>query len=230
MSQDPRRVVVFSTGGIGSNAIRAIAGRPDLELVGVWVHTPEKVGRDAGELAGVAPLGIAATSDVDALIALDPSAPSTRRADLNAGPAPCATTNGSSGPASTWSPPPRRTWCSRRWLIAALRDRLGTRGIDRRRVAVRVGDLPGVRLGRAGAAAGHAVAPHPDATGHRDLAERSLPGRRRDDGRDGLRPPAGLRAVHRDGGRHPDGVEGPDRAHRPGPRGRARRDRRPPRP
>ena len=47
-----RRVVVWSTGGVGSNAIRAVACRPDLELVGVWVHTPEKVGRDAGELAG----------------------------------------------------------------------------------------------------------------------------------------------------------------------------------
>ena len=67
-----RRVVVWSTGGVGSNAIRAVAGRPDLELVGVWVHTPEKVGRDAGELAGTTPLAIAATDDVDALIALRP--------------------------------------------------------------------------------------------------------------------------------------------------------------
>jgi hypothetical protein len=76
MSDDVRagasRVVVWSTGGVGSNAIRAIAGRSDLELVGVWVHAPEKVGRDAGELAGIAPLGIAATGDVDALIELRP--------------------------------------------------------------------------------------------------------------------------------------------------------------
>jgi hypothetical protein len=67
-----RRVVVWSTGGVGSNAIRAVVGRPDLELVGVWVHTPEKVGRDAGELAGMEPLGLAATNDVDALIGLQP--------------------------------------------------------------------------------------------------------------------------------------------------------------
>ena len=72
METDPHRVVVWSTGGVGANAIRAIADRPDLELVGVWVHTPEKVGRDAGELAGIAPLGIAATGDADELIALDP--------------------------------------------------------------------------------------------------------------------------------------------------------------
>ena len=66
------KVVVWSTGGVGANAIRAIARRPDLDLVGVWVHTPEKVGRDAGELAGIDPLGVTATDDADALIALAP--------------------------------------------------------------------------------------------------------------------------------------------------------------
>jgi hypothetical protein len=69
---DPLRVVVWSTGGVGSNAIRAITRRPDLELVGVWVHTPTKVGRDAGELAGIEPVGIAATGDIDELVALAP--------------------------------------------------------------------------------------------------------------------------------------------------------------
>jgi hypothetical protein len=66
------RVVVWSTGGIGAAAIRAVHRRPDLELVGVWVHTPEKVGRDAGELAGIDAIGLAATDDVDALLALQP--------------------------------------------------------------------------------------------------------------------------------------------------------------
>jgi hypothetical protein len=36
--------VVWSTGGVGANAIDAISRRPDLELVGVWVHSPDKVG------------------------------------------------------------------------------------------------------------------------------------------------------------------------------------------
>jgi 2,4-diaminopentanoate dehydrogenase len=40
--------------------------------VGVWVYTPDKVGRDAGELAGITPLGVAATNDTDALVALQP--------------------------------------------------------------------------------------------------------------------------------------------------------------
>lgn len=66
------RVVVWSTGGVGSNAIRAIARRADLDLIGVWVHSPDKVGRDVGELAGTAPLGLLATDDADALLALEP--------------------------------------------------------------------------------------------------------------------------------------------------------------
>ena len=66
------RVVGWSTGGVGKLAIRAIARRPDLELVGVWVHSAEKDGTDAGTLAGIDPLGVTATTDVDALLALAP--------------------------------------------------------------------------------------------------------------------------------------------------------------
>ncbi|WP_413467896.1 dihydrodipicolinate reductase [Mycobacterium sp. RTGN4] len=68
----PARVVVWSTGGVGSVAVDAVQRRPDLELVGVWVHSPEKVGKDAGELAGRAAIGVAATDDADALISLAP--------------------------------------------------------------------------------------------------------------------------------------------------------------
>jgi hypothetical protein len=69
---DPLRVVVWSTGGIGSNAVRAIAQRPDLKLVGVWVHSPEKDGRDVSELCAGGPIGLTATHDTDALIRLRP--------------------------------------------------------------------------------------------------------------------------------------------------------------
>lgn len=68
----PLSTVVWSTGGVGSIAVDAIARRPDLDLVGVWVHSAEKVGKDAGELAGGEPIGVAATNDADALIALKP--------------------------------------------------------------------------------------------------------------------------------------------------------------
>ncbi len=65
------RVIQWATGGVGRAAIQAIASHPELELVGAWVHAADKEGRDAGELAGTAPLGVAATRDVDALLALD---------------------------------------------------------------------------------------------------------------------------------------------------------------
>ncbi len=51
--------------------MRCIIKHPDLELVGVWVHSPAKAGRDAGELCGLEPTGVLATNDADALLALD---------------------------------------------------------------------------------------------------------------------------------------------------------------
>lgn len=65
------RVIQWSTGNVGRHALRLIAEHPDLELVGLWVHSEDKAGRDAGELAGIAPLGVTATNDADALLALD---------------------------------------------------------------------------------------------------------------------------------------------------------------
>jgi len=70
--EKPIRVAVWSTGGIGSIAIHALRRRPDLDLVGVWVHSPEKEGKDAGELADGVPLGLAATNDEEAILAADP--------------------------------------------------------------------------------------------------------------------------------------------------------------
>ena len=65
-------VVQWSTGNVGRHALAGIAAHPELELVGVWVSTAAKVGRDAGELAGLAPLGVAATDDAEALLAARP--------------------------------------------------------------------------------------------------------------------------------------------------------------
>ena len=67
------RVVAWSTGNVGRHAIAGIDARPDLELVGLWVSNPDKVGKDAGELAGLGRrLGVIATNDVDELLALKP--------------------------------------------------------------------------------------------------------------------------------------------------------------
>jgi 4-hydroxy-tetrahydrodipicolinate reductase len=66
------RVVQWTTGNIGKQSVAAIAAKPDLELVGCYAWSPDKVGRDVGELCGLAPLGVTATHDVDALLALRP--------------------------------------------------------------------------------------------------------------------------------------------------------------
>jgi 4-hydroxy-tetrahydrodipicolinate reductase len=67
------RVVQWSTGNVGRHALAGIAAHSDLELTGVWVSTPDKAGRDAGELAGLGrALGVAATTDAAALIATRP--------------------------------------------------------------------------------------------------------------------------------------------------------------
>jgi len=68
------KVVQWATGNLGRAAIEGIVSHPDLELVGVWVHSQDKVGKDAGVLAQRADLetGIMATNDVDALLALRP--------------------------------------------------------------------------------------------------------------------------------------------------------------
>jgi hypothetical protein len=68
----PYRVVQWTTGNVGKSSVQAIAANPTLELVGCYAWSPDKVGRDAGELAGFEPLGVTATNDVDALLALKP--------------------------------------------------------------------------------------------------------------------------------------------------------------
>ena len=67
----PYRVIQWSTGNVGRFALRCIVGHPELELVGLWVHGAAKAGKDAGELCGLAPVGVRATNDADALLALD---------------------------------------------------------------------------------------------------------------------------------------------------------------
>jgi 4-hydroxy-tetrahydrodipicolinate reductase len=65
------RVIQWSTGNVGRHSLRLVANHPDLELVGLWVHSADKAGRDAGEIGGFAPCGVLATNDRDALLALD---------------------------------------------------------------------------------------------------------------------------------------------------------------
>jgi 2,4-diaminopentanoate dehydrogenase len=66
------RVVQWATGNVGARALRRAIEHPDLDVVGVWVHSADKVGRDAGELAGLGPIGVAATNSMKAVLALKP--------------------------------------------------------------------------------------------------------------------------------------------------------------
>jgi hypothetical protein len=68
------RVINWSTGNVGIHALRLIIEHPEMELAGCFVHSEAKAGRDAGELAGIGPVGITATNDADALLTLDADA------------------------------------------------------------------------------------------------------------------------------------------------------------
>ena len=69
---DRYRIVHWGTGNVGSLALRCAMQRPDFEIVGHYVHNPEKCGRDSAELVGLPPCGLMTTDDIDSLIAIQP--------------------------------------------------------------------------------------------------------------------------------------------------------------
>ncbi len=73
-STSGRQVRVFqvATGNVGAEMIGRIQAHPDLELVGLHCYSPEKIGRDAGELAGLDPVGVTATGSVEEILAARP--------------------------------------------------------------------------------------------------------------------------------------------------------------
>ncbi len=81
------RVAQWGTGHTGKRALRTVIQHPKYELVGVYVYSDEKVGKDAGELCGVERTGIIATNNIDDIIAAKPDCvlymPMTGGADLN---------------------------------------------------------------------------------------------------------------------------------------------------
>jgi len=64
------RVIQWSTGNVGRYALRSIAVHPELELVGLWVHSDAKVGRDAAEFSGGETTGVKASNSVEEMLAL----------------------------------------------------------------------------------------------------------------------------------------------------------------
>jgi 2,4-diaminopentanoate dehydrogenase len=69
--QKPLRVIQWATGNIGLRALRTVIEHPDMELAGLWVSSPDKVGKDAGTLCGIEPTGIIATNSAAEMIATD---------------------------------------------------------------------------------------------------------------------------------------------------------------
>ncbi len=68
----PFRVVQWTTGNVGRRSVAAVLANPALELVGCYAWSSDKVGRDVGELCGMADIGVPATDDVAALLDLRP--------------------------------------------------------------------------------------------------------------------------------------------------------------
>ncbi len=71
MTQKTYRVIQWATGTVGSAALKYFIENPVIELVGVYVTNPEKVGKDAGDLVGLPKTGVLATGDVEAILAMD---------------------------------------------------------------------------------------------------------------------------------------------------------------
>jgi 2,4-diaminopentanoate dehydrogenase len=66
------RVVQWATGRIGQSSLRELIRSPQFELVGVYIHSEDKDGKDAGDLCGLPPVGVTATTDIDRIIATKP--------------------------------------------------------------------------------------------------------------------------------------------------------------
>jgi 2,4-diaminopentanoate dehydrogenase len=67
----PVRIIQWATGPVGTIQLAEVIDNPDFELVGVFVYSSDKVGMDAGTLAGRPETGTLATSDKAALLAVE---------------------------------------------------------------------------------------------------------------------------------------------------------------
>jgi 2,4-diaminopentanoate dehydrogenase len=71
MSRAPYSIIQWGSGTVGTQVIAEVARRRELKLKGLFVYNPEKVGMDAGDIAGIRKLGIKATNSVEKILAMD---------------------------------------------------------------------------------------------------------------------------------------------------------------
>ncbi|GAA0317257.1 diacylglycerol kinase [Sphingomonas oligophenolica] len=64
-------MIQFGAGATGKFALRSILTHPQLQLVGVGVHSPRNAGRDAGSICRMPDTGVLTTTDTSALLAMD---------------------------------------------------------------------------------------------------------------------------------------------------------------
>lgn len=65
------KVIQWYTGDIACHQVRFIHACPTMALVGAFVYHDEKVGRDVGDIAGIDPIGVIASNDIEAMLALE---------------------------------------------------------------------------------------------------------------------------------------------------------------
>ncbi|MQY20840.1 hypothetical protein [Nocardia macrotermitis] len=65
------RLIIWGPGDMGGRALRTALESPRFEVVGVKVFSPHKHGRDIGELAGLPPVGVTATTSKAEILALE---------------------------------------------------------------------------------------------------------------------------------------------------------------
>ncbi len=65
------KVIQWATGSMGKTCLRAIIDHPSMELAGLFVYSPGKVGLDAGEIARRDTTSIIATDNIEDILQLD---------------------------------------------------------------------------------------------------------------------------------------------------------------
>lgn len=182
-TQQPLRLVQWTSGKVATEAVKAILARPDMELVGAFAFSAKKVGQDLGVLCGIeAPIGVVATDDIDAIIALKPDCvlymplhPDVDHVEqlLRGGINVATTAHFMTGPTAR---KPRRAWRPRLWPVGSASS-----------AAASTPATPSCwRPPRRASPRTHAISA-PRVVQHRDLGRRRQPGRAR------LGPPSGRR-------------------------------------
>lgn len=65
------KVLQWASGNIGSYSVKSILAHKDLELSGLYVYSPEKAGKDIGEICGIERVGLTATNNRSEVLSMD---------------------------------------------------------------------------------------------------------------------------------------------------------------